>query len=79
MKSIKAALGENNIWLNMAIEKVFEQIPSYHLDNVIFPDQYLTEDKVKQIIDAAQSRKTKLIIQFLFKTSCRVSEMSIFA
>ncbi len=76
MKIIKAELGENNILLNMAIEKAFEQIDSYRTDTAVLPDECLTEDEVKRIINAAQSTKTKLLTHFLYKTGCRVSEMT---
>ncbi len=75
MKIIKAQLGENNIIKYLAIEKAFEQIDSYQTDNAVLSDDCLTESEVENILQAAQSVKTKLLIQFLFKTGCRVSEM----
>jgi site-specific recombinase XerD len=75
MKIIKAQLGENNIIKYLAIEKAFEQIDSYQTDNAVLSDDCLTESEVENILQAAQSVKTKLLIQFLFKTGLRVSEM----
>ena len=75
LKIIKAQLGEDNILLNMAIEKVFEQIDSYRTDKAVAYDECLSETDVQRLIQAAKTEKTKLMIQFLFKTGCRVSEM----
>ncbi|MCZ6680959.1 MAG: tyrosine-type recombinase/integrase [Candidatus Poribacteria bacterium] len=75
LKIIKAELGENNILMTLAIEKVFEQIDSYQMDKAVVTAECLTEDEVETIIEAAQSLKTKLLVLFLFKTGCRVSEM----
>ena len=75
MKILKAQLGENNILLTMAIEKVFEGIHSYQTDSAVAQEGCLNEDDVQRLITVAQSVRTKLLIQFLFKTGCRVSEM----
>ena len=75
LKIIKAELGENNILLNMAIEKVFEQIDSYQTSVAVPYDECLTEVDIETLLNGAKTEKTKLIIQFLFKTGCRVSEM----
>ena len=77
MKIFKAIFAEDHVMKNVlvekAIEKTFQQIPSYKTDKVV--DDVLSEETVKDIIDAAPTQKTKLIIRFLFKTGCRVSEM----
>ena len=75
LKCIKAQIGENNIIKNLAIEKAFQDISSYKMDKEVSHDECVTEDEVKAMIDAAQSTKTRLIIHFLYKTACRVSEM----
>ena len=60
----------------MAIEKAFEQIDVYKTDKSVSGDECPTEDKVVAMVFAAQTKKTGLIIQFLYKTGCRVSEMT---
>ena len=75
MKIIKALFGENNILKTMAIEKVFAAIPSYQNDSVVPHDECLSEGDVQMILDATKNHRVKLMILFLFKTGCRVSEM----
>ena len=60
----------------MAIEKVFEQIDSYQTSVAGPSDECLTEGDIERLINGAKTEKTRLIIQFLFKTDCRVSEMT---
>lgn len=74
LKVIKAQFGRENVLQVIAIEKVFESIPSYQIDKTIKDDKYLSEWQIKQMIEAS-TPKTGLIIHFLFKTGCRVSEM----
>lgn len=76
LKCIKAQMGENNILKNMAIEKVFQQIDSYKVDKSVPHDECLTEYQIREMIHGAQSDKTQLIIHFLYKTACRISEMT---
>ncbi len=75
LKCIKAQIGENNILKNLAIERAFEEIESYKMDKEVSQDECLTEGEIKAMMEAAQSTKTQLIIHFLYKTACRVSEM----
>ncbi len=75
LKCVKTQMGENNILRHMAIEKTFQQVASYKVDKSVPYDECLTEFQVRDMIQAAQSEKTKLIIQFLYKTACRVGEM----
>lgn len=74
LKVIKAQFGDDNVLQTIAVEKVFESIPSYKIDKTINGEKYLSELQIKQIMDVA-TPKTRLIIHFLFKTGCRVSEM----
>lgn len=37
---------------------------------------YLTRDEIERMIDAAPTLRDKLIIQFLFRSGCRVSELT---
>ncbi len=62
--------------LKQVINEVFKGIKRINTDmkkkkNV----DYITKDQVDQIIDSVKNEKHKLIIEFLFKTGCRVSEM----
>jgi len=75
LKCIKAQIGENNILKYMAIERVFAEIDSYRMDKSVSHDECLTENEIQILIESAQSKKTQLIIHFLYKTACRVSEM----
>ena len=75
LKIIKTQLGDDSILKTMAIEKVFEKIPSYETNQAISRDEVLSESEVELIILASQSKKTELILCFLWKTGCRVSEM----
>ena len=75
MKILKAQFGENDIFKNMAIEKCFEVIPTYQTDQAVPYDECLSEEDIQAIINTVQHEKVKLIIQILFKTGCRVSEM----
>ena len=75
LKGIKAQIGENNIIKNLAIERAFQEIESYNMDKSVSNDECLTEDEVKAMMAVAPSVKTQLIIHFLYKTACRVSEM----
>ncbi len=75
LKCVKAQMGENNVLKHMAIEKAFQQVDSYKVDKSVPRDDCLTEDQIRAMMESAQSEKTRLIIQFLYKTACRVSEM----
>lgn len=75
LKCIKALIGENNIVKNIAIERAFQDIDSYKMDKSVSHDKCLTENKIRNLMEVAQSNKTRLIIHFLYKTACRVSEM----
>lgn len=75
LKCIKAQIGENNILKNMAIERAFQEIDSYKMDKSVSYEECLTENEIRNMMEAAQSTKTRLIIHFLYKTACRVSEM----
>ena len=75
LKVIKAQLGRDSVLHKIAIEKAFEAIPTYQIDMAVSSDKCLTEAQVKDMMNAA-APKTRLIIQFLFKTACRVSEMT---
>lgn len=74
LKVIKAQMGRDSVLHKIAIEKAFEAIPTYQIDQTVSEDKCLTEAQVKDMMNAATD-KTRLIIQFLFKTACRVSEM----
>lgn len=76
LKCVKAQMGSNNVLLNIAIEKVFEMISVYKPDKSVSEAQCITENQVKAMVDGAPSEKTALIIRFLYKTGCRVSEMT---
>ena len=67
LKCIKAQIGENNILRYMAIEKVFQNIDSYKRDRGVSHEQCLTENKIIDMMEAAQSKKTQLLIHFLKK------------
>lgn len=71
---VKAQLGRDSVLHQIAIEKVFEGIPTYQIDKTVSDEKCLTEAQVKDLMNAA-THKTRLIIQFLFKTAVRVSEM----
>ena len=60
---------------NMAIERAFQDIDSYKMDKSVSHEECLTESEIKDMMQAAPSVKTQLIIHFLYKTACRVSEM----
>ena len=75
LKCIKALMGEDSVLKQMAIERAFQQVDSYKLDKTISTDECLKEDEVRDIMKAAQSEKTRLIVLFLYKTACRVSEL----
>jgi len=74
LKVIKAQIGRDSVLHKIAIEKAFEAIPTYQIDHTVSEDKCLTEAQVLDMMNAATD-KTRLIIQFLFKTACRVSEM----
>lgn len=76
LKCFKAQMGENNVLKNIAIEKVFEMIDVYKPDKSVSEAQCVTEGQVRKMVENAPSKKTALIIQFLYKTGCRVSEMT---
>ena len=75
LRCVKAQIGENNILKHIAIERAFRQIVTYAVDKSVPRDECLTEDEIKALMEVAQSTKTRLIIHFLYKTACRVSEM----
>jgi integrase/recombinase XerD len=59
----------------MAIEIAFQEIDSYKMDKSVSNDECFKENEIRNMMEAAQSTKTRLIIHFLYKTACRVSEM----
>lgn len=75
LKVIRAQFAADSVTKALAIEKAFEQISAYKTDSRITKDEILTEYQVKQLIEAAPTHKTRLLIHFLYKTGCRVSEM----
>jgi integrase len=75
VKCIKAQMGGNSILKNLAIEKAFELIEVYKPDRSVSSGDCVTEKKIKAMVENAPSKKTGLIIQFLYKTGCRVGEM----
>ena len=74
LKCIKAQIGGDSITRTMIIEKVFEQIPTYQTDKTVPKDKCPSEEQVIKLVQAAPTKKTALLIQFLFKSACRVSE-----
>ncbi|MBC8233418.1 phage integrase family protein [bacterium] len=75
LRCVKAQIGANNILKHIAIERAFQQVGTYAVEKSVARDECLTEDDIKALMGAAQSTKTRLIIHFLYKTACRVSEM----
>jgi site-specific recombinase XerD len=74
LKCIKAQVGQGVLGRTLMVEKVFEQIPTYQVDEQVHRDQCLNEDQVQQLLDVAPTAKTRLLIHFLFKSACRVTE-----
>jgi integrase/recombinase XerD len=74
LKCVKAQVGENDLFKCMAIEKGFEQIPTYKVDKSVPRGECLTEDEIQKMIGAAPE-KARFVIHFLYKTACRVGEM----
>ncbi|KKS81183.1 MAG: Integrase [Candidatus Wolfebacteria bacterium GW2011_GWC1_43_10] len=74
LKVIRAQVGGDSRSRRLIVEKVFEQIPTYRTEKSIRRDMCLTEDQVMSLI-AVASEKTQVILRFLFKTGCRVTEM----
>jgi integrase/recombinase XerD len=75
LKCFKAQVGAGDLLKNLAIEKTFEQIAVYRTDKSVSRSDCLTETQIRAMIQSAPTKKTALIIQFLYKTGCRVSEM----
>ena len=48
---------------------------SIKMDKSVYYDECLAENEIQALMEAAPSIKTRLIIHFLYKTACRVSEM----
>jgi len=74
LKCIKAQMGENDIIKCLVIEKSFEQLPTYKVEKSVPRGEFLTEDEISKLIEVSP-KKTRLIIHFLYKTACRVTEM----
>jgi integrase/recombinase XerD len=74
LKCIKAQVGGDSITRAMIIDYVFEQIPTYQTEKAVPRDKCPTEEQVIQLVSVAPTQKTALIIHFLFKSACRVSE-----
>ena len=74
MKCLKAQVGGDSLTRTLLIEKVFEQIPTYQTDKTVPPDKCPSESEVIKLVEVAPTQKTALIIRFLFKSACRVSE-----
>ena len=75
LKVIKHQIGADSLIKRLAVEKVFaEKVANHKVDQTVSDDECLTEYQVQQLITAAKTNKTKLLIQFLFVTGCRVSE-----
>lgn len=74
-KVIRAQFAQDSITRAMTIEKALQQIPTYQTDKKIRPGDVLAEEQVRQLMEACRTDKTRLLIHFLYKTGCRVSEM----
>lgn len=73
-KVIKAQFG-NTTFKAIALDKVFGNILNFKIDSRIDDDEILSESQVKDLMNVA-GNKTRVIINFLFQTGCRVSEMT---
>jgi integrase len=74
LKCIKAQVGQGSVGRAVMVEKVFEQFPTYQVDKRVDLEQCLREDEIQHLLDVAPTPKTRLLIHFLFKSACRVSE-----
>lgn len=74
LRCIKAQLGQDSVLTGMMIEKVFEQIPTYRTERAVPYDKCLPETEILALLEVAPTEKTALLIQFLFKSGCRISE-----
>ena len=75
LKVIRAQFAQDSVAKAMAVEKAFEQIPTYQTNKKITRDDVLSEDQVKALLEACPTDKTRMLAHFLYKTGCRVSEM----
>ena len=67
---------QNSYGLKQVVNEVFKDIKRVDIDRKKKKNvDYITKDQVDQLIDSVKNEKHKLIIEFLFKTGCRVSEM----
>lgn len=74
-KVLKAQkLVKNNIVLIAIVNEIFYRIKKIKDDHAVFKDKYLTQDEVKELISITPKR-LGLVIEFLFKTGLRISEM----
>ena len=63
-----------NYLLRTIIDEVFKDVKRINIKQTVTQSDYLTEDKVDRLIGAC-SKRIGLIVEFLFNTGCRVSEM----
>lgn len=69
---------KNNYMLRGFIDVMFKDIESVNMDGTkakIKNVDFLSKDQIYEMIELTENTKHKLIIEFLFKTGCRVSEM----
>ena len=74
LKVIQAQVGSDSILKSLMVEKVFEQVETYQTDKAVTKENCLSEGQIKQLIETS-TQKTGLLVEFLFTTACRVSEM----
>ena len=80
LKVIRAQFGASSL-LEMGLKEVVEAMPMYQANlKVRYSEKsllqgFLSQKMVMSLMNAAPTWKTRLIIQFLFKTGCCVSEM----
>lgn len=68
----------NNYMLRGFIDEMFKNIKSINMENKkakIDGIDYLSREQILEMIELTKNTKHKMIIEFLFKTGCRVSEM----
>ena len=68
----------NNYLLKGGISEMFKDMRSIDMSNEkpkIKNVDFLTRDQINRMIELTENKKHKLIIEFLFKTGCRVQEM----
>jgi len=79
LRSIKAIAKnqrqfKNNLVAQAVIDQNFKNLTKFTADKKILNDKYLTKEEVYQMMAVANKRNA-LIVEFLFKTALRVSEM----